>query len=227
MQKQAFIAACREGGPAIELAFRSVVRDYSGALLREGWLALRDADLARDLLQETLLKVWRACASFRGDSELYPWLAGILRRAAIDRLRRQRPEVAIDDLAGGAEGLLAAGNGIDQASANPQHQAETQQSREVFARCAERFSAEQPQAAEVIRWIVEDGLAPADIAALIGRSPGATREYLSQCRKKARHYFADWYRLVGAGGLAGADSRNNPVPRPQPGAAGSATGAVP
>ena len=25
---------------------------------------------------------------------------------------------------------------------------------------------------------------------------GATREYISQCRKKARHYFHDWYRLA-------------------------------
>jgi hypothetical protein len=38
------------------------------------------------------------------------------------------------------------------------------------------------------------------IAAILGRTPGATREFVSQCRKKARVYLAEWYALASARG---------------------------
>lgn len=199
MEKERFMRACREGGAQVEAALSSLHRDYGRALWHEGWRALRDADLAHDLLQETLLKVWRACTSFRGDAELYPWLLVILRRSAIDLLRRRRPEEPLEDDTGQvrAEVETAWGELRADLADVPPERLMARESEAVFRRCADRFAAEQPQAAEVIRWIAEEGLAPAEVAELIGRSPGATREYISQCRKKARLYFAEWYALAG------------------------------
>lgn len=193
--------ACREGGPQVEAALVVLHRSYGPALWREAWLALRDADLAQDLLQDTLLKVWRACASFRGDSQLYPWLQSILRRSAIDLLRRRRDEEPLDDEQGQLRPeveqalTLAAAPGLQ---ASPPERLQDQQAEQVFRRCAQRFATEHPQAAEVMRWIVEEELSPAQVAELLGRSPGATREFISQCRKKARRCFAEWHALVGA-----------------------------
>ena len=45
-------------------------------------------------------------------------------------------------------------------------------------------------------WIVEDGLDHAQIGELLGRTPGATREFISQCRKRARLHLAEWYELA-------------------------------
>ena len=45
-------------------------------------------------------------------------------------------------------------------------------------------------------WIVEDGLSNDDIAQLLDRTPGATREFISQCRKRARVYLAEWYAIT-------------------------------
>ena len=45
-------------------------------------------------------------------------------------------------------------------------------------------------------WVVEDGLSIEDIAQLLERTPGATREFVSQCRKRARVYLAGWYRIA-------------------------------
>lgn len=198
MDKDVFIRACREGGPLIEQALVALHRDYSRALLREGWLTLHDHDAALDLLQDTLLKVWRRCGSFRGDSELYPWLKQVLRRGAIDRLRSRHPETALEDANGQTlpEVEAALRDSRSGALDEPLSAAEQRQVEAAYRRCAERFAAEQPQAAEVIRWLAEDDLAPAQIAELLQRSPGATREYISQCRKKARLYFDEWYRLV-------------------------------
>lgn len=198
MNKDGFIRACREGGPLIEQALLALHRDYGRALLREGWLALRDHDAAQDLLQDTLVKAWRRCSSFRGDAEVYPWLKQVLRRTAIDRLRASHPETALDDTQGQTlpeveSALRAARPG---AADEPEAVVGQRQVEATYRRCAARFAVEQPQAAEVIRWLAEDDLTPAQIAELLQRSPGATREYISQCRKKARLYFADWYRLA-------------------------------
>ena len=59
-----------------------------------------------------------------------------------------------------------------------------------------RFQQDDPLHAGVMAWIVEDGLSNEDIAELLNRTPGATREFISQCRKRARRYLADWYALA-------------------------------
>lgn len=206
MDKLVFMQACREGGRMAETALRSIYRDYAGALLREAWKSLRDEHLARDLLQDTLIKAWRRCASYRGESELFPWLKQMLRHAVIDWLRQARPESSIDDPdSAAAQQFELALREHRGAPANaPEAGLADRQREAVFRRCAERFAAEHPQAAAVIRWIAEDDLGPAEIAQLLGRTPGATREFVSQCRKKARLYFHDWYLL--AAGASGDDS---------------------
>ena len=46
-------------------------------------------DAAADLAQDTWLKVMRGIATLREPASLRPWLFGIARRVAMDRLRRQ------------------------------------------------------------------------------------------------------------------------------------------
>lgn len=46
-------------------------------------------DAAADLAQDTWLKVLRGIATLREPSSLRPWLFGVARRVAMDRLRRQ------------------------------------------------------------------------------------------------------------------------------------------
>lgn len=65
-----------------------------------------------------------------------------------------------------------------------------------YRRCFARFEREHPMHAAVMRWIAEDGLTNRDVEELLQRSHGATREFISQCRKKARVYFAEWYRMA-------------------------------
>ena len=193
MDRETFIRACKDGGPAVERALRAMHRSYAGALMREGWLALHDEHEAQDLVQDTLLKAWQRCAGFRGQSELFPWLKQILRHAAIDRLRARPRQSSLDDEAGFEDALAEYRPGLD---AQPERQALQAEADRLFQACARRFAAEHPEAATVIHWIADDGLTPAQVAELLGRSPGATREYISQCRKKARRCFDPWYRLV-------------------------------
>ncbi len=52
----------------------------------------RDADLAADAVQEALLKAWGRRDEFRGESELDTWIHRIALNAAIDLMRRRKPQ---------------------------------------------------------------------------------------------------------------------------------------
>jgi RNA polymerase sigma-70 factor, ECF subfamily len=54
----------------------------------------RDTDLAADAVQEALLKAWDRRDEFRGESELDTWIHRIALNAAIDLMRRRRPQAA-------------------------------------------------------------------------------------------------------------------------------------
>ena len=54
----------------------------------------RDEDLAKDVVQATLIKALRGLAGFRGDSALFTWLCQICRREIVDQLRKRVVELA-------------------------------------------------------------------------------------------------------------------------------------
>jgi RNA polymerase sigma factor (sigma-70 family) len=197
MDKAFFMRACREGGTAIEQALRALDRSFFAVLYSGAMHALRDPDAARDLVQETFIKVWQRCATFRGDSELLPWIKSILRHAAIERLRQRSREVPMED----QDGLIddAAARILETSISHnptPDQLAWRQEHAEYFRKGWTRFLEEDPLHAQVMAWVVEDGLTNEDIAQLLGRTPGATREFISQCRKRARVYLAEWYALT-------------------------------
>ena len=101
MDKFAFMRACREGGDRIEQALAQLDSAYFTLLYRDCARAVNDSESARDLVQETFIKVWQRCATFRAASELLPWIKSILRRTTIDFLRRRqrerRHEMPLDD----------------------------------------------------------------------------------------------------------------------------------
>jgi RNA polymerase sigma-70 factor (ECF subfamily) len=201
LDKHAFMRACRDGGRAIEQALRVLDRSFFAVLYRDAFRIVRDGEAARDLVQEAFIKVWQRCATFKGESELLPWVRVILRRGVLDRLRRPDVEVPLDIggvMSAETERSLAAIS--QQQVPTPADDVRARQLAECFQRCWERFEKDCPSHAAVIAWIVEDGLSNEEISEMLDRTPGATREFISQCRKRARTYFAEWYTLAfGAG----------------------------
>jgi RNA polymerase sigma-70 factor (ECF subfamily) len=78
-------------------SFHAVLRERSVRWYNACLRITRDADLAADAVQEALLKAWDRRDEFRGESELDTWIHRIALNAAIDLMRRRRPQ-ATDEL---------------------------------------------------------------------------------------------------------------------------------
>ena len=78
--------------------FHTVLGERSGRWYNACLRITRDADLAADAVQEALLKAWGQRDKFRGEAELDTWIHRIALNAAIDLMRRRKPEAeeAID-----------------------------------------------------------------------------------------------------------------------------------
>lgn len=71
-------------------AFTAELDTHRRYLLRVAQLQLRDADLAEDVVQETLLAALAARDGFSGRSSIKTWLTGILKHKIVDAIRQKQ-----------------------------------------------------------------------------------------------------------------------------------------
>ncbi len=73
-------------------ALQRMVEEHSDAVYRVAYSIVRDATLAEDIAQESLIKAWQALPRFRGDAPLKNWLLRITHNTALSALRSRREE---------------------------------------------------------------------------------------------------------------------------------------
>ncbi|MEV0582267.1 RNA polymerase sigma factor [Nonomuraea sp. NPDC050310] len=86
----ALLAAIGEGDTA---ALHALYERYGGPLFGFLYRLAGDRGTAEEILQDTLLAVWRSAHSFQGRSSPSTWLFGVARRQAHNRLRLMPPPV--------------------------------------------------------------------------------------------------------------------------------------
>jgi RNA polymerase sigma-70 factor (ECF subfamily) len=69
-------------------------RDYIEGVLRR---YSRDADVARDLVQEAFFQALRSLPNFRGDSKLTTWLHSIAKNVALARYRKDQRQSCLEE----------------------------------------------------------------------------------------------------------------------------------
>lgn len=131
---------------------------------------------AADLLQETFIKVYRSASGFQGQSKVSTWIWTIARNTMLDHLRAKHPSDSLDE-------LMEEGGAMDMQFAHAD-QLEQRHAQDCVQRGFLAFAGEFPERAHAMRLVAFEGWDMSELAAFLSRTPAATREYISQCRKK-------------------------------------------
>lgn len=193
------IQAIKRGGRQQEFALQALYRkaaEFRRYFVHKG-VSLQAAE---DLVQETIVKVFRNAASFSGGAgfgagSANAWLWMIAKNTMNDHLRAQKNnDVSLNDegISEGARSALEA----ELASKNP-HGLIVQSAQDCVSKGIENFAAEHPDRARALE-IQLDGEDIESIGRRIGRSAAATKEYLSQCKKKLAPFIQHCTELLQA-----------------------------
>lgn len=98
------------GGNTRHAKFQALCQALRPDLLRFAFWLSRDRALAEDVVQESLLRAWKAQDALLDQKAIKPWLLTIIRREYARTFERKRlPTVDIDELVAREEPLLARG----------------------------------------------------------------------------------------------------------------------
>jgi len=140
-----------------------------------------DPHAAEDLTQETFLRAWRHGGRLRDARALRVWLFRITANLWRDVLRRRRSPVA------------QAGPLKDTATGTGPPPERLAAGKEELGRALEAMNALPPRQREVLYLCSCEGLAPVEVAAVLGISAEAAKASLSLGRKKMRELLPDLF----------------------------------
>lgn len=150
------------------MRFDDLVRRYGAELYRYAFWLARDRARAEDIVQETLLRGWRAYPQLRAEAAAKSWLFSIVRNEYLRALEAQsrQPEALADiDIA-------------DEPSAE-----QGLEMRDALLSLPASYA--EPLALQVL-----GGFSCAEIAAMLGTSEGATMTRLTRARQALRRLVA-------------------------------------
>jgi len=141
-----------------------------------------------DSVSACMLRAFEQAASFRGEASFQSWVGGMVRNAIIDHLRRTKRDVNIahDDLDDEAPPTVELAGLIDEKT--PLTEYETVCLRECVTINFSRFCEQYPEAAAAIHEHFVEHTDLRELATLLGRSYGATRQFVSKEAAKLRRF---------------------------------------
>ncbi len=175
---------------------RAALARFEGPLVRYAMRILGDMDRARDVVQETFLRLWRAGDDF-DDARLAPWLYTVCRNCSLDVVRKES-----------RMGRLS----TEAASLSPGREADPAalaQRRDTAAVAAGLLADLPANQQEVIRLKLEHGLSYRQIAEVTTLSVSNVGFLIHVGIKRLRE------QMRSRGLTPGADAQTAP-PEPQP-----------
>ncbi len=179
----ALLSALRGDAPSRRRAVERLYGAFAGRLRRFFQNHRATPAQAEDFTQETFVRIVRSVGEFRGEgTQLAAWIWTIARNVARDagRSPSSQPMLDVDDLEGGDVPV--------EENADPAQRVESESVADCVQRGFREFARLHPQRAQCLSWLATDQMEIAEVARTLGRTAAATREYLSQCRKKLRPF---------------------------------------
>jgi RNA polymerase sigma factor (sigma-70 family) len=137
---------------------------------------------AEDVLQDTFIKIIRGANSYSGQGNAQSWFWQVARNCMTDFLRKKgaysERYVPFDDEHGNFPGSVAQSDGSGTLELTVD---------ECVSNGIDAFAKDHADRAYALT-LQMDGTSIEHIASVIGRTAAATKQYLSQCRKKLEPY---------------------------------------
>ena len=156
-------------GQGDEDAMAAFYREHGRVVLGQVLLVVGERVLAEEIVQDTMLAVWRGAGSFRGESSVRSWVIAIARRQTRDRLRGRRLRV-VDDA------FLA-----DQPSSGPGPEV-TALDRAELAEVTGAIRELVPSHREVLGLVFGSGLSLPEVAGVLEIPVGTVKSRLAAAR---------------------------------------------
>jgi RNA polymerase sigma-70 factor, ECF subfamily len=150
-------------------AMTAFYREHGRVVLAQVLLVAGERVLAEEILQDTMLAVWRGAGSFRGESSVRSWVIAIARRQTRDRRRGRRLRV-VD------ESFLA-----DQPSAGPGPEV-LALDRAELAEVRGAIQELAPSHREVLGLVFGSGLSLPEVAGVLEIPVGTVKSRLTAAR---------------------------------------------
>jgi len=163
-------------------AFEVFVARYQRRLYRLAWGYVRHHEDALDAVQEAMVKIYLARASYRPESHPFTWASRILANHCLDVLRRRRVRPAES-----LEAAQEASPGRELAAADPKDSPERRGSRAEFRRRVEQAVATLPESQrEVFVLRHFEDMTLAEIATVRGCALGTVKSSLHRAAAAVR-----------------------------------------
>lgn len=164
---------CRRGDKE---AFRTVVTAYRQMVFGVALRILGDHEDAKDIVQETFVRMWQGFSSFRSDQSLTTWIYTIATRLCIDALRKSSRTARMPDDADALTRITESGD-------EPERQAENSELASLVRALAGQLSPKQRM---VFTLICLEGLDTEQVSAITGLSAGKIKNNLHMAKCKIR-----------------------------------------
>jgi RNA polymerase sigma-70 factor (ECF subfamily) len=159
-------------------AFETLFRRYCPRLRRFlERLTRRNPQLVDEILNDTMLIVWRRAHTFNLRSKLSTWIIGIARRRSLKALEHADDAVDFDPDAAAAP-----------AESGPEHQ---MLNREVRARLSRALLSLSPEHRAVIELTYYEGYTYREIAAIVGCPIDTVKTRMFHARRRLKSLLAD------------------------------------
>jgi RNA polymerase sigma-70 factor (ECF subfamily) len=149
--------------------FIALYQRHGAVVFAQIELMVGDRGLSEEILQDTMLAVWRGAKKFRGDAKVRTWIIAIARRQARDRLRRRRTGVVEDTVLAG------------RPAAEPGPEDVVLERAEATA-VAEAIKTLGLTHREVLGLVFGTGLTLAEVASVLGIPVGTVKSRLAAAR---------------------------------------------
>jgi RNA polymerase sigma-70 factor (ECF subfamily) len=161
-----------------ERAFERLFRCYAPRIFRFAMSYLNDPALAEEVVQETMIAVWKNAKDYKEQSQVSTWILGIARNKALDRARARQREPE----------LLREIDRRASARATPEQIARRDSQAERVRSALEKLS---PEHREVIMLAFYNELSYSEIAQILNCPEGTVKSRVYYAKEQLKRILSE------------------------------------